>query len=94
MELPSTLARSSAVAAIRASQQARHDRIALTCIAEAISDHYGLDFDAVAATLDTFPENVLDFAKSPEGVTALGIAVASDLEIDPVDQSCFLVAIH
>lgn len=94
MELHSTLANSSAVAAIRAAQQIRHDRIALACLIETISDHYGLDFETVAATLDTFPENVLEFAKTPEGVTALGIAVVNDLAGAAVDMPCLLVAIH
>lgn len=94
MEIHSTLANTSAVAAIRVAQQIRHDRIALACIIEAISDHYGLDFDTVAATLDTFPENVLEFAKTPEGVTALGIAVVNDLAGAAVDLPCLLVPIH
>ena len=94
MEIHSTLANTSAVAAIRAAQQIRHDRIALACLVETISDHYGLDFETVAATLDTFPENVLEFAKTPEGVTALGIAVVNDLAGAPVDMPCLLVAIH
>lgn len=94
MEIHSTLANTSAVAAIRVAQQIRHDRIALACIVETISDHYGLDFETVAATLDTFPENVLEFAKTPEGVTALGIAVVNDLAGAPVDLPCLLVQIH
>lgn len=94
MEIPTALASSSAVAAIRAAQQARHDRIALASIIEAISDHYGLDFETVAGTLETFPENILEFAKTPEGVTALGIAVINDLMGAPVDMPCLLVAIH
>lgn len=94
MEIQSTLANSPAVAAIRVAQQIRHDRIALACIIETISDHYGLDYETVATVLDTFPENILEFAKSPEGVTALGIAVVNDLAGAAVDLPCLLVPIH
>lgn len=94
MELSPALANSSAIAAIRTAQHIRHDRIALACIIEAIGDHYELDFETVAATLDTFPENILEFAKTPEGVTALGIAVINDLAGAAVDLPCYLVTIH
>lgn len=94
MEAPSALSSPPAVAAIREAQRRRLDALALAHIVEVIGDHYGIDYDSVAATLETFPENVLDFAKTPEGVTALGIAVAQDLSDDLADYPCLLVAIH
>lgn len=82
MEALSAQASAPAVAAIRhvlRLQQLRLDGIAIMHIAEAIAGHYGFDFESVFESLSGFPENLIEFAKSPEGVTALGIVVANDL---------------
>ena len=79
MEALSAQASAPAVAAIRHVQQLRLDGIAIMHTAEVIAGHYGFDFESVFESLSGFPENLIEFAKSPEGVTALGIVVANDL---------------
>jgi hypothetical protein len=94
--LEASTAQSSApaIAAIRHVQQLRLDGIALMHIAETIAGHYGFDFESVFASLSSFPENLIEYAKTPEGVTALGIVVTNDLMQQPWEHPDLMVTIH
>lgn len=94
MEVSPALASSPAVAAIRHIQQLRLDGLALIRITETIAGHYGFDFDSVYDALGAFPENLIEYAKSPEGVTALGIVVNNTLTDETWDCPDLIVTIH
>lgn len=94
MEVSPALASSPAVAAIRHVQQLRLDGLALIYITEAIAGHYGFDFDSVYDALSAFPENLIEYAKSPEGVTALGVVVNTSLTDEGRDHPDLMVTIH
>lgn len=94
MEASPALNSSAAVAAIRVSQHQRLDGLALAHIITAIGEHYQFEFEDVHAALCSFPDNIIDLACSPEGVSALGDAIAQTLMGPTWDYPLLLVTIH
>lgn len=72
-------------------QDKRHDAIALRAFARDFAKHYGLDFDDVLSVILGLSDNLLENAHTPQGVTVLGFAVASDLG---TDGAPFMTTIH
>ena len=63
----------------------------------ALADMQGVEpqiTDEVYSVLASFPENYLDFAHSPEGVTALGDAVAQTFYADACQIPPLMLTVH
>lgn len=96
MELPS-LDNPVAGMAVRALLQAvelqdkRHDALAIRAFAREFAEHYRLSFDDVLTVILGLSDNLLESARTPQGVTVLGFAVASDLG---TDGTPFMSTIH
>lgn len=72
-------------------QDKRHDALAIRAFARDFALHYALDFDEVLSVIIGLSDNLLESARTPQGVTVLGFAVASDLG---TDGAPFMSTIH
>jgi hypothetical protein len=72
-------------------QDQRLDALAIRAFARDISAHYQADYDDVLAAILGLPDNLLECARNPQGLTALGYAVAADVG---ASGDAFMATIH